>query len=230
MDRFGYIGIGIGMIPFWAFLYMHVSREVKQKMLKHGMISAVITIATEHIFIQDYWVPPPVTGIEGFYSLEDFTYSFLVVGISLAVYNYLFDLKPKEGVYKKYRIVSYLLVFTILLAFYSLNTAYHYNSTLVITLVMFAVAMLILFIRRDLWKKALFSGIIVLSILTFIYLILFDLLLPGWWQRYWLLANGPYAYYIMGIPWIEYIWHFSIGFFMSIIADFSHGRALVQKK
>ena len=230
MDRFGYIGIGIGMLPFWIFLYRHVSQEVKRKMLKHGIIGAAIAIATEHIFIQDYWVPPPVTGIKDFYSLEDFIYGFLIVGISLAVYNYLFHLEAKEGVYKTYRVGSYLLVFFILLAFYILSTVYHYNSTLVISLAMFAAAMMMIMIRRDLWRKALFSGMIVLAILIFIHLILFDLLLPGWWHRYWLLANGPYAYYIMDIPWIEYIWYFSIGFFMSIIADFSHGRALVHKK
>ena len=229
MDRFGYIGIGLAMIPFWIFLYRHVSKSVKQKMIKHGAIGALIAIATEHIFIQDYWIPPPVFGIKNFYALEDSIYGFLIVGISLSVYDYIFDFDKKE-IYEKQRIQSYVLVFLILGSFYILSTVYQYNSTLVISLSMFVAAILMIWIRKDLWKKALVSGFIVMSILIFIHLILFDILLTGWWHRYWLLADGPYAYYIMDIPWIEYIWYFSIGFFMSIISDFSHGRALVRKK
>ncbi len=223
MDKFGYIGIGVSMFPFWLFLYMRADKAVRQKMIKHGLIGAVIAMITEHIFIGDYWVPPPVSDVQGFYSLEDFIYGFLLVGISLSVYNTLFRLKPKDN-YKKQRALSYLLVFLILGSFYLLSTIYHYNSTLVISLAMLFAALFMLTLRRDLWKKALFSGLTVLSLLLFIYVILFDLLLPGWWHRYWLLTDSGYAYYIMGIPWIEYVWYFSIGFFMSIIADFSHGR------
>ncbi len=229
MDKFGYIGIGLSMFPFWLFLYMRVDGAVKKKMIKHGLIGGVIAIATEHIFIGDYWVPPPISGIKGFYSLEDFIYGFLIVGISLSIYNTLFKLEPKD-IYKKQRALSYLLVFLILGLFYLLSTVYHYNSTLVISLAMFFAALFMIILRRDLWKKALFSGLALMSILLFIYLVLFDLLLPGWWHRYWLLADSDYAYYILSIPWIEYVWYFSIGFFMSIIGDFSHGRANGKKK
>jgi len=228
MDKFGYIGIGMLMFPFWLFLYMRVDKAVRQKMIKHGLIGAVIAMATEHIFIRDYWVPPPVSGIKGFYSLEDFIYGFLIVGISLSIYNTLLKLAPKDSC-KKQRTLSYLLVLLILGSFYLLSTVYHYNSTLVISLAMFFAALFMIILRRDLWKKALFSGLAVLSILLFIHVILFDLLLPGWWHRYWLLADSGYAYYILGIPWIEYVWYFSIGFFMSIISDFSHGRANIAK-
>ncbi|NKQ40474.1 MAG: hypothetical protein HF962_02765 [Sulfurovum sp.] len=212
------------MLPFWIFLYMNVDKVVKDKMIKHGMIGAIIAIATEHIFIKDYWVPPPLFGIEGFYSLEDFIYGFLIVGISISIYNYVFASEPKH-IHKKYRVFSYALVILVLGSFYILSTIYGYNSTIVISLAMFAAAVVMIIIRNDLWKKALMSGLMVLFILIFIHMILFNIFLTGWWHRYWLLADGPYAYYILNIPWIEYIWYFSIGFFMSIISDFSHGRA-----
>jgi hypothetical protein len=229
MDKFGYIGIDIGMSVFWLLLYVRADIQIKKTMIKHGIYGGIVTILTEHIFIKDYWIPPPISGVEGFYAIEDFLYGFFIVGISSTIYDQLFHIKKIQNASKQ-RVVSYLFVFLVLGMFMLLSKYYGYNSTCVISLALLVATCVMVLMRKDLFYKAWVSGITLMLILFGIYLILFNLLLTGWWYRYWLLTDTPYAYYLLNIPWIEYVWYFSLGAFMSIISDFSHGRTNIRQK
>ena len=226
MDKFGYIGIDILMLPFWLLLFIQVGKPVKKTIIKHGFYGGIIAIFTEHIFLKDYWAPPPFIGIEGFYAIEDFLYGFLIVGISSALYDRIMFAQKAE-IAQKQRIVSYLFVFLILGLFLLLSKQYGFNSTFVISFALLVATVIMVWIRKDLLRKALISGLLLTVILFVVYVILFNLFLPSWWYRYWLLADSPYAYYLFGIPWIEYVWYFSLGAFMSIISDFSHGQGQI---
>ncbi len=225
MDKFGYFGIDLLMIPFWVFLYWKAPAETKKTMIKHGFYGGVIAMATEHIFIKDYWVPPPITGIEGFYVPEDFLYGFLLIGITVTLYDLFFKVK-KEQIYTKQRVLSYLFVVLILGSFFLFVQYYGLISTFVISAAMFVATLMMVIIRRDLLKKALISSVIVFVLSFVIHVILFYLFLPDWWHQYWHLVDKPYAFYILNTPWTEYMWYFAFGGFMSIISDFSHGRAV----
>ena len=229
MDRFGYFGIDILMIPFWIFLFIRVSSPVRRTMIKHGVYGGLIAVATEHIFIKDYWVPPPISGTPGHYFIEDFMYGFLIIGITATFYDWLHDVKKVDR-YPKQRMVSYLFVALILGAFVLFSTHYGYVSTFVISIALLVAAAAMVAIRKDLLVKALLSGLYVLLIFFLIHIIIFGLFLPDWWHTYWLLKDRPYAFYILNTAWTEYMWYLFFGFFMSIIADFSHGRANIKTK
>lgn len=221
MDKFGYIGMSISMLPLWFIIFIKL-KDFRFRMVKHGSYGGVITMITEPLFIKDYWSPPPLFGIEGFYLFEDFCYGFLLVGISITLYDFIFATKSK-ATYKKRRVLSYVLVAIILSSFAILSMAFKYNTTFAISYSMIIAGIFMIILRRDLFMPALLSGILVVVTSTAIYMVLFNILLPTWWQTYWKLADEPYAYYIFGIPWTEYLWYFALGFFISIIHDFSHG-------
>lgn len=223
MDKFGYIGMSLFMLPIWLLIFVKM-KSFRFRMAKHGTIGGVIAMITEPMFINDYWSPPPLFGIEGFYLLEDFCYGFLLVGISIMIYDFIFETRS-EHVYKKRRALSYILVGIILGSFSILSIAVEYNTTFAISYSMIIAAIFMIILRNDLFVPAMISGILVVVVSTAIYMILFNLILPTWWSSYWKLASEPYAYYLLGIPWTEYLWYFALGFFISIIHDFSHGGA-----
>ncbi len=229
MDIFGYFGIDLLMIPFWIYLYSRSTSSVRYTMIRHGIYGGLIAIGTEHIFIKDYWVPPPISGTPGFYLVEDFLYGFFIIGITTTLYDWLFKVHKVER-YPKQRFASYFFVVLILGAFVVFSKYYGYNSTFVISLALFIAAVIMLIMRRDLLPKAVISSLLVLLIFFLIHVILFWILLPDWWYNYWLLADKPYAFYILNTPWTEYMWYVAFGFFMSIISDFSHGRANIKMK
>ena len=228
MDKFGYIGMSLFMLPLWILIFAKM-KDFRFRMIKHGIYGAVIAMITEPLFIKDYWSPPPLFGIEGFYLFEDFCYGFLLVGISITIYDFIFGTRSVRSD-KKRRVYSYVLVAIILGLFAFFGMVLGYNTTLVISYNMIIAGIVMILLRQDLLVPAVLSGVLVVIVSTAIYMVLFNLLLPNWWSSYWKLANEPYAYYIFGIPWTEYLWYFALGFFISIIHDFSHGNTRVKQR
>lgn len=82
-----------------------------------------------------------------------------------------------------------------------------------------------IYLRKDLFIPALLSGIFMMLISILVYSLIFNTMFSDYWQHYWKLSDTIYGYYIFNTPWTEHLWHFSLGFFVSIVYDFASGTA-----
>ena len=223
MDKFGYISLSLLMLPIWIYIYTK-AKWLRLRMRNIGIYAGIITVIAEPIFIADYWTPPPLFDIKGFYAIEDFAFSFLSAGIAIAIYNYLFKIKYKV-VYPRRKKFSLILSIATLASFVLFNMLFDYNSIFTFCYSLIVGTLIMIIFRRDLFIPALVSGIIMTIILATIYMIVFNLFLTSYWYTHWKLIGTSYDYYIFNIPWTEYLYYFSIGFFISILYDFASGTA-----
>lgn len=223
MDNFGYIGISLLMLPLWIYIYVK-AQWLRKRMRSIGVYLGILTIVVQPIFINDYWNPPSLLGIDSFYAIEDFMFGFILMGIAISIYNYIFKIRYTKK-YVRRKKLSVILSLGIFFFFIFMTTILNYNSIFVLSYSLIVVALFIIYVRRDLFIPALFTAIFILLFLTIIYLLLFNLWLTSYWDSYWKLIGTPYEYYILGIPWTEYLFYFSVGFFISILYDFASGTA-----
>ena len=223
MDKFGYIGISLFMLPLWLYIYIN-AKWLRKRMRSIGIYLGILTVVVQPIFIMDYWNPPSLLGIDNFYAIEDFLFGFILMGIIISIYNYIFKIKYIKKYVKRKKLAVVFSV-GIFLFFILMTTFFKYNSIFVLSYSLLGVACFMIFLRRDLFVPALFTGMFVLFFITLIYMIVFNLFLISYWNSYWKLVGTSYEYYILGIPWTEYLFYFSVGFFVSILYDFASGTA-----
>lgn len=223
VDKFGYIGISLLMLPLWIYIYIK-AKWLRKRMRSIGVYLGIVTVIVEPLFIIDYWNPPPLFEIDGFYSIEDFIYSFLWSGITIAIYNFVFTIKYKE-LYPKRKKLALFLVSSTFLFFIFMSMVLNYNTIFVLSYSLIVVSLFMIFFRKDLFIPALYSAVFITAFFTIIYTFIFNIFLTSYWSSYWKLVDTPYEYYILGIPWTEYLFYFSVGFFISILYDFASGTA-----
>ena len=223
MDKFGYIAIALLMLPLWSIIYIR-SKRLRVRMRNTGIYVGLLAIATEPLFLADYWSPPPLFEIAGFYAVEDFIYSFISTGIAISIYNFIFDVSYQTD-YKKRKKTMVILAIGILASFLISNLLLGYNTVFSISYTALVATLIMTFIRKDLFFPALFTGTVVVVILAIIYIIIFNFFLTSYWQEYWKMVGTPYEYFIFGIPWTEYLWYFSSSSFIAIVYDFASGTA-----
>jgi len=228
MDNFGYISIALLLFPIWFYIYMK-AKWLRLRMRNLGIYLAILAILFEPLFIADYWNPPPLFGIEGFYAIEDFIFVVISTGIAIAIFNFSFSIKYVKY-YKRRKKLSLILSIGIIASFLVLNQFFEVNSIFAFCYSVLVANIIIYTIRPDLIIPSLFSGIVSMVIIISMYLIIFNLFLASYWELHWRLAGTKYEYYIFNIPWTEYLYYFSIGTYISILYDFASGTAKSKLK
>ncbi|CAA6798902.1 MAG: Unknown protein [uncultured Sulfurovum sp.] len=221
MDNFGYISISLLMFPIWFYIYIK-AKWLRLRMRNIGIYVGILAAIFEPLFIADYWNPPPLFNINHFYVIEDFLFGFFSGGLAISIYNFIFSIQYVKK-YKRRKKLSALISVSTVLIFLLLNKILEYNSIFAFSISV-TIALLILFtIRKDLILPALSSSILSTTIIMIGYIIIFNIFLPSYWSSYWLLVNTNYEYYILGIPWTEYLYYFIMQSYLSIIYDFASG-------
>lgn len=107
------------------------------------------------------------------------------------------------------------------------NGFFHINSIFVSSFAFLIIASWMILLRKDLFVPSLLSGLLFTLFALLIYVILFDLLSPNFWNNYWLLENTKYGIKVLGnIPLTELFWYFSWGCLAGIAYDFTMGKGL----
>lgn len=221
MDNFGYISISLLMFPIWFYIYIK-AKWLRLRMRNIGIYVGILAAIFEPLFIADYWNPPPLFNINHFYVIEDFLFGFFSGGLAISIYNFIFSIQYVKK-YKRRKKLSVLISVSTVLIFLLLNKILEYNSIFAFSISV-TIALFILFtIRKDLILPALSSSILSTTIIMIGYIIIFNIFLPSYWSSYWLLVNTNYEYYILGIPWTEYLYYFIMQSYLSIIYDFASG-------
>lgn len=202
-------------------------------MLIFGLIMAPFGTFMEEIWhLKDYWDPPYLIHFP-YFILEDTIFSFLITGISVGIYDFLFvknyEVLDNKKVIHKYAALS-LLVFEILILLVFTNYL-GYNSIIVCSFSFMFFAILMILFRRDLFLPSILSGIFVLLIILPTYAFLVNYLSPNYVDDYFFLSNTNLGKTILGnIPLTEIFWYFSWGCCCSVLYDFQRNHKKIYKK
>lgn len=227
MDKYTYLFLSVAV--FALFLVVISSRkDLYRVVLKLGLVGGAAGLISELFYFRDYWRPPSLAGIATI-SLEDFLFGFAITALSVVIYPVL--AKSAHKVKHQPRKRLYGLFFILgLLSMFIFNLALEVNSIIVSSIVFLMLTVIILFIRTDLTRVAIVSSLTVVAAVVLIYLVLFNIVSPNFWNDYWLLANSKWGITILGnLPLTEMLWYFCWVLFASVSYPFASGKELVDK-
>jgi hypothetical protein len=229
MDTYIYLLLAFFLSIFWIIIYYY-KVDLRKKMIKTGIIGGFLGFIAEYWYLKDYWRPPTILG-NAVISVEDFLVGFFLFGISISIYNFVFKKQDSKDKSDKSRKTHFFVFFIIGILAMIILPSYGYNSMFVSPALFLLFTIIIVIIRKDLFYKALYSGILLVTIVAPIYILLFVIISPNYWQNYWLLSNTKYDITLFGkIPCIEIIWYFSWGSFCGVCYSFYSGTKPISYK
>lgn len=182
----------------------------------------------ELFYFRDYWRPPSLFGVATI-SVEDFLFGFTIAALSYTVFAYADKQVFSEIRYRQYKHLYAIFFVTGVVSMLIFSVFLQMNSIFVSSSVFIVCTGIIAMLRRDLVRPALFSVALLLPLLVFIYIILFDGFAPLFWEKYWLLSG--WGIMLLGnIPVTEIIWYVSWIALASISYPFASGRTFIDSK
>jgi len=158
--------------------------------------------------------------------IEDLLFGFVAAGIMSICYDFFLHKKPLEQIYKpRLRQAIVISIFQFAL-FIVLSLTTRINSIFLTSFCVMVAMVPILYLRRDLTRCALISGLICgLGAFIFYFLIL---LIPGaieFLLKAWKLSAEYSSLHVLGlpIPLTEILWAFSQAFYFGVIYKFCVG-------
>ncbi|OGH24124.1 MAG: hypothetical protein A3B47_04625 [Candidatus Levybacteria bacterium RIFCSPLOWO2_01_FULL_39_24] len=223
VDKYIYLLLSILLLLIWSVFFLFLKKEVRRILIKASVVGGLAGLIAEFWYFKDYWRPPLLFGDAKIF-LEDFLFGFAFTGIAATIYKVLFK---KEGSKheKGHRIIFFVFFVIGILSLLLFNNLLKINSIFVSSFVFLILSFMMVFIRKDLVMQSIMSGILSLSVIIPIYILLFNFISPGYWDKYWLLANTAFGIKIIGnIPVTELLWYFSWSCLAGIAYDFYHGN------
>ncbi|HAH54441.1 MAG TPA: hypothetical protein DCM02_03925 [Flavobacterium sp.] len=221
-NKYVYLITGIFSFLIWILFYA-LRKDLRRKLIKVSLFGGFAGLISEYWYFKDYWQPHSIFGIKTI-SPEDFIFGFSIAGISVVVYDIFFKTTDEAFFINNKKIFGLMILMSIG-SFFLFIDYLGYNSIFVtsITLIIFTIYMLIQ--RSDLWKEALFSGLIVLIMAFVSYHIIFNFIFLDFWDKYWLLSKTKYGITIYGnIPLTELLWYWTWGSFAGVAYNFASGK------
>lgn len=196
-------------------------------MLKYSLMGGLAGFIAEYWYFKDYWQPPALFD-NAFISLEDFLFGFSITGVASTVYSFVFPVAEMQMECKRKRQFGIMFLVGVLIMFL-FNTWLGFNSIIVSTVTFMLFSGIMVYFRRDLMRRCLMSGLFSLIIIIPVYSLIFNLINPYYWQRYWLLADTSYGLTVLGnIPVTELVWYFTWGCLVGTAPGFVSGKVGMQ--
>lgn len=226
MDGYVYLIIPIAFSFAWLSI-LFARPDLKEKILRASFLGGLAGLVAELWYFRDYWHPPLIFGGHLF-SIEDFLFGFFFTGVAVSSYDFVFN-KRSEQKHKSRKLFfggMFLFGFLSLLIF---NNLLGLNSIIVSTIVPLLLAVVMIFMRTDLLMPSIWSGILAVLLAIPIYVVIFDIISPDWWNKYWLLSNTKFGIMVFGhVPLTELVWYFAWGCFAGISHEFFFGNKKVK--
>jgi hypothetical protein len=223
MDRLVFLLMGLGLLALWLFLWA-LRADLRSAMLKVSLVGGGAGLVAELWYFRDYWRPPVLTGIAR-PSPEDVLFGFAVTGVAFAAHKTAFRRGMAPGAPRRYPVAAGLGLAG--LAALVAGTAAGMNSIFVSSAAFVACAAAMATLRRDLIRPAFESAALLVGAMLPVYLLLFDVVSPDYWDRYWLLRHTSWGILVLGnIPVTEILWYTSWGALAGIAYEFTTGRLL----
>lgn len=227
MDKYIYLIISIFLSFVWAVI-IFARKDLKRKIIESSIIGGVAGLLAEFWYFKDYWQPLSILGRRTV-SIEDFLFGFFVAGIAVSVYDALFARKNIQQ--EKNRLLFFSCLFFLgVISLLVFNNFLGFNSIFVSSFTFLFFSIVVVIIRRDLLVPSILSGIFLTVIMIPIYAIIFNIISPEYWNKYWLLANTKFGITVLGnIPATEILWYFSYGCLAGVGYDFVYGNKKAAK-
>lgn len=223
MDRLVFLLMSLALLALWLCLWA-LRADLRSAMLKVSLVGGAAGLVAELWYFRDYWRPPVLAGVAR-PSPEDALFGFAVTGVAFAAHKTAFRRAMAPGAPRRYPLAAGLGLAG--LAALVAGTAAGMNSIFVSSAAFVACAAVMATLRRDLIRPAAESAALLVAAMLPIYLILFDVVSPAYWDRYWLLRHTSWGVLILGnIPVTEILWYASWGALAGIIYEFTTGRVL----
>ena len=215
------------LIPV-AVIYS-VRTELRQTVNRLFFVGGFMGLVAEYWYFQDYWRPPTLLGVARI-SVEDFLFGVGAVCLGSVIYKFVFRVKYLDSIYPKRYVllcIYFVLGYSSMIIF---NGLLNINSIFVSSIAFLVIAGWMILLRKDLLVPSLLSGLLLSLFALMVYLILFDMLSPNFWDNYWLLSNTKYGIKILGnVPLTELLWYFSWGCLAGIAYDFTFGKGFNKR-
>ena len=227
MDKYAYLILA--MVWFVAALALIVVRtDLAPKAAKIAVIGAVAGAVAELFYFSDYWRPPTLLG-KATISIEDIIAGAGIVVLSYAAYPVLFKVAFSSVVYparkKEYGSMFLISIIAMAVAVFGL----HLNSVLIGALLLLILTIIVAWQRPDLLRVIVWSACIVTTAAFVVYGLIFNLLVPHYWDTYWLLARTNLGLTVLGVPATEIVWYATWSAFASASYPFVSGKALAAR-
>lgn len=225
-DQYVYVLSTLYFGVVWAIMFVS-RKDLRREMLAIGGLVAVLQLPMQYfLWTRDWWLPPTMSGTR--VGIEDFLLGLFCGGITASAYTF-FGLRrivpkrlhPVKGwLYRLSPLVLLLIVLLIGVPFARMTSFF----AMTIGLIVGTVHLLIL--RKDLWRDAWWSGIIMV-VISLPYYAIVEWLSPGYIDRIWLYEYLS-GYKVSGIPFEELIFWLLFGYAGGVFYEFLTNQKVVK--
>lgn len=228
--QYFYLLLTLPFLCVWLALFVF-NEKTRREQLHMSIVGAIVGPLSEVVYFHDYWMPQSVFAIHiGHFPfmIEDVLFGFAIVGIAGVIYEALTrkrEVRSRKRMSRKYSPLQILVVFIVVLL---LGLWFGLNSIYASAFAFMVAAIPMLWLRRDLLRDAVGSGLGVMVIMFICYLIVFSLIsnINSLMREGWLLYGTSLDWTIAGIPLTEMVWGFTMGFLAGPLYEFLNNKRL----
>ncbi len=220
MNQYAYLIGNLFFMLVWLILFLH-RKDLRKEMLTMSSLITPLGI-TDMLFYKDYWRPEFTIDLGFNFGFESLLFCFFIGGITAVIYEEMFGKKYSHRHDTKRPKHLFAITGTAIFMLYFGVTLLSINSIYVSSFIMLLAGLAIIFIRHDLAKEALMSGVLVGLLMFIFYFFYFLIIFPDIIQKWWLLNNLS-GILLYGVPVEELLWGFCWGFVAGPIYEFILG-------
>lgn len=217
----------VALVPFLCvwIIFFHKRKDLRKEILVMSILFGTLSVlASYYWWTIDWWQPPTITGTR--VGIEDFLMGFAAGGIITALYPIFTHEHYKKRLvhHHFYQGVLWLLVLAnIMWWLISAGWTTFWASTVSM---LFVASAIFLFIRRDLLKDAIISGVLMTLVAWLFYGLI--LLISSEWITITYLG-GISGVYMLGVPIEEFIFWYLAGLLFGPFYKYWFGIRLNEK-
>ncbi len=229
MEKYAYLIVGLSL-GVWLTVLLLYRKEFAAKATKLGLMGGVACTVLDPAVFRDYWLPPSLS-VFGSNYIENFIFGFTVTAVAFILYLVMTGHMLGRRAHPERRIVYFLFIIASVVSLLVFNQYLRVNSVFVTSGIFIVLAGIILLMRKDLAKPAIYSAVLMTGFVVIVYAILLNFIVPDFNAKYWLLADTRWGATILGkVPLTELLWYFSWALFASISYPFISGRVLAKQR
>lgn len=228
--QYSYLIGDLVLFVIWLILYLW-RKDTRKEMILTSIFFGFMGLIVEATYGKDWWYPLTITNtLPG---PESFLFGFFIAGIGAVIYCIVFNKKvqikkvsKKQNKKRNLHFAEFLslgiIIFFLTVYLTPLNSFYS-------SIPAFLIPLLIIWIKRkDLIMNSILSGILLMLISFFAYIIP-ELINPGWIASAWTMENLS-SILILKIPIEDLLWFFLVGLGIGPLYEYWQEGKLINKK
>lgn len=223
--QYAYLSLSLATLAVWGALF-YWNKEGRQRQLIFSLLFCGVGPVGELFYIPDYWHPVTVWSVailRSYISIEDFVFSFAIMGIMTSLPNLLVHVANTRvpgslswaTIAKMAGALTLVAALSLVLWLNGVNSIFATSLAMLLT----AGAILTYFRQQILFRIAVVGALSMLSVMFIIYWLAFllisdsDAILQATWSLY----GTPLGLRLLRVPLLELVWAFSFGAFFSVL-------------